>query len=228
MSAVPGFAPSTSGFRFANRFPPGPVLRLGIGSLSLPVGNASRGLCGGMVFAARDHHEAGVRPPGDAEPPRSGTPLFRYLVRRQIGSLRLPLGPLRYLAWSWILPRRNRLGIRGIGWRTVVDQWPRVRAEIDRGLPSPLGLIRTRSLRLLALARNHQVLAYRYAVEGDRLLLGVYDPNHPGRDDLALEVSLADPSGPSDIRFVKGEEDVYGFFRTGFRAARPPQAVGVS
>jgi hypothetical protein len=56
--SVPGFLPSTSGFRFANDFPPAPVRYIGIpGVISIPIGDASNGLCGGMVFAARDYLE---------------------------------------------------------------------------------------------------------------------------------------------------------------------------
>ncbi|MCI0635653.1 MAG: hypothetical protein L0206_17315 [Actinobacteria bacterium] len=53
---VPGFLPSTSGFRFANAFSNVPVRRIGIPSvISVPIGDASNGLCGGMAFAARDY-----------------------------------------------------------------------------------------------------------------------------------------------------------------------------
>ena len=65
---VPGFLPSTSGFRFANSFPHVPVRRIGIpGVVSLPIGDASNGLCGGMTFAARDYFESG-RPLPDHHP----------------------------------------------------------------------------------------------------------------------------------------------------------------
>jgi len=51
-----GFLPSTSGFRFANSFPHVPVRRIGIpGVISVPIGDASNGLCGGMAFAVRDY-----------------------------------------------------------------------------------------------------------------------------------------------------------------------------
>ena len=54
------FSPSASGFRFPNSFPHVPVRHIGIpGVVSIPIGDASNGLCGGMVFAARDYFEAG-------------------------------------------------------------------------------------------------------------------------------------------------------------------------
>jgi hypothetical protein len=72
-ATVPGFLPSTSGFRFPNAFPHVPVRRIGIpGVVSLPIGDASNGLRGGMAFAARDDHDAGRPPPPDAVAPGSG------------------------------------------------------------------------------------------------------------------------------------------------------------
>ena len=63
---VPGFLPSTSGFAFANDFPKVPVRHIGIpGVVSVPIGDASNGLCGGMAFAARDYFEARMPPPAD-------------------------------------------------------------------------------------------------------------------------------------------------------------------
>ena len=90
--SVPGFLPSTSGFRFANAFPNVPVRRIGIpGVISVPIGDASNGLCGGMAFAARDYFESGRTPPGLESPPSEGA-LFDYLVDRLFDSFDLPVG----------------------------------------------------------------------------------------------------------------------------------------
>ena len=62
VSLVPGFLPSTHGLHFANRFAPGPTVRLGpfdtrwIGGL----GDASAGLCGGMAWYVRERFAAGL------------------------------------------------------------------------------------------------------------------------------------------------------------------------
>jgi hypothetical protein len=221
-ATVPGFSPRTSGFHFPNRFAPGPVMHLGLGSVRVPVGNASRGLCGGMVFAARDFFEARREPPSDRQAPGRGTALFRLLVRRQFASFRLPFGPLRYVLWTWVIPRTDRFGIRGLAWRTCREQWPGIRTDLDSGTLVPLGLIRTRSLQPMALTRNHQVLAYGYELDGDRLRVRVYDPNHPDDDSLALELSVADPTRPTPIAYIEHEEPVYAFFRTGYRRGRLP------
>src|SRR6266498_1466408 len=94
---IPGFTPQGSGFRFANDFPHVPLRNIGVpGVFSVPIGDASNGLCGGMAFAARDYFEAGRTPPPDATAPSSG-PLFDYFVKRLFHSFNLPYGPARYL-----------------------------------------------------------------------------------------------------------------------------------
>lgn len=225
---VPGFLPSTSGFRFANAFPHVPVRRVGIpGVLSLGVGDASNGLCGGMAFAARDYLEAGRAPPADTTPPSEG-PLFDYLVDRLFDSFELPRGPVRYLTlmnpllldgetlWS-----RIGLAPHGRAWRMANEEWPKVRADIDAGSPSALGLVRVRSVDPLDLKENHQVLAYGYELEGPSLGLRLYDPNRPGDDDVRLSVHLAG-SALTSPRMFPASRPVLSFFRVGYRASSPP------
>ncbi len=217
---VQGFAPSVSGFRFPNSFPPSPVLAIGAGRARLGVGNATNGLCGGMVFAARDLFEAGIAPPPAAAPPVPGSPLFRYVVRRLFRSFDLPVGPARYMAWM-VLPTGNGgLGLRGVAARTIGREWPLIRRDLDRGVLSPIGLVRVRSFNPLELGRNHQVLAYGYELDEQsaRVAIDVYDPNHPGDDDVALSFSLQ-PGPHWEVGYVAGELPVRGFFRTRFRPA---------
>jgi hypothetical protein len=217
---VPGFLPSTSGFHFPNSFVRAPVIRVGG---QIPVGNAANGLCGGMAYAARDLFEARMPPPPHRTPPTDGTPLFRYLVQRLFDSFDLPGGPLKYQLWQW-LPRGDVWGLRGLSWRTIVQEGPLIRADIDAGQLSPLGLVRTRSPSPLELGRNHQVLAYGYDLDpaAGMLTIRVYDPNHPDDDSVALRVRSTDPTRQVDIGYVPGEAPVYGFFRTryGFRSPR--------
>jgi len=227
---VPGFLPSTSGFRFPNRFPHVPVRRIGVpGVLDIPIGDASDGLCGGMAFAARDYFEAGRPPPTDPDPPAEGTPLFDYLVERLFDSFGLPLGPGRYLGlMSPALPDGDpflaRLGLapHGRAWRTIREEWPRVRAEIDRGRPAPLGLVRVKSWSPIDLKQNHQVLAYGYELDGDRLLIRIYDPNHPGDDGVSLSLDVGDSRRPMRVSSTPPGPPVLAFFLAAFSAAAPP------
>jgi hypothetical protein len=218
---VAGFKPSTCAFHFSNFFPRGPVLTIPVPGIGrVPIGNAANGLCGGMVFAVRDLFTAGRPPPPDTEPPPYGSPLFHYLVRRLFTSFDLPRGPLRYFH-RMNLPDGDTRTTRGLAWRTLREEWPAVRRDIDEGILSPLGMIRVRSPNPLALGRNHQVLAYGYELDetNPELRLYVYDPNYAGQDTLALSVSLADPTRPAPLVYPHGET-FRGFFRTRFRAAR--------
>jgi hypothetical protein len=89
---VPGFKPSTSGFHFSNSFPNVPLLTINVLGQQIPIGAASNGMCGGMVFAARDFFEAGIPMWPDTTAPSSG-PLFDYLVKRLFDSFDLILPP---------------------------------------------------------------------------------------------------------------------------------------
>jgi hypothetical protein len=210
---VPGFLPSTCGFRFANAFWPQPLFRVPLAGLGhLLVGDASRGLCGGMVFAARDFFEHGCQPPTHCEPPEHGSPLFGYLVRRLFHSFDLPWGPLHY--YRWMVSRDGAL-LR----HTVRHEWPRVRRDLDAGRPSPLGLVRVRSRDPLRMGENHQVLSYAYGLDegSGSLLLAVYDPNHPGRDDVTLALNVREPAGG----MASTGDPFRGFFRTPYRFHPP-------
>jgi hypothetical protein len=203
---VPGFLPSTCGFHFANAFWPQPLFRIPLPGLGhLRIGDASRGLCGGMIFAARELFERGRPPPDDRAPPEHGSELFGYLVRRLMHSFHLPWGPLHYYRW---MAAGDEVLLR----HTVRREWPRVRRDLDAGRLSALGLIRPHSRNPLRLGQNHQVLAYAYGLqeESGSLLLAVYDPNHPGRDDVTLALNLR---APATIIASTGER-VRGFFHT--------------
>jgi hypothetical protein len=227
--AVRGFLPSRSGFRFSNSFARGPLRFIGIpGVLRIPIGDASNGLCGGMAFAARDYFEAGRPPPPDAAPPKSG-PLFDYLVDRLLDSFNLPFGPGRYLElMNPVLPdgepilRWLGMGPHGRAWRMLQQEWPRIRGDLDAGRPSPLGLVMAKSLDPFDLKLNHQVLAYGYEIEGDRLKLRLYDPNQPRRDDVVLSLSIANPRTSAGVLLSPTGRPVYSFFRVDYRPSTPP------
>jgi len=179
-NAVPGFLPSTHGLLFANRFPPGPTLRIGpIDPRWVGIGDAADGLCGGMAWFVRERFEAGLPVPPDRQAPANGSPLFRALVRRQVLSLDWLRMPLRF--W-WI----GALGPERATRRSLEVEWPRVRADIDAGRLSMVGLVRHTGFNPFHLTQSHQVLAFAYEVAGDSATLRIYDPNWPGRDDAAV------------------------------------------
>jgi hypothetical protein len=196
--------------------------------VSLPIGDASNGLCGGMAFAVRDYFEASRPPPPDTTPPSDG-PLFEYVVQRLLDSFHLPYGPARYLELmntalpdgeSWL----TRIGAlpHGRAWRTLQVEWPKIRAAIDQGHPAPLGLVRIKSLNPFDLKHNHQVLAYGYDLADDSIVLRIYDPNFPDRDDVTLSIRPVDPTRPVVITASPSTPPVHAFFGVGYRPVLPP------
>ncbi len=179
-NAVPGFQPSRQGFRFANRWPSGPARTWQLWLVGVGIGDVGRGLCGGMAFAARDRFERGEAAPADAAAPPPGSPLFREIVDRQFDSFgRLFEVPLRFLVASLGSERRR--------WRaTAAEAWPAIRADVDAGTLSMIGLVRRPGVYALETDFGHQVVAYRYDETAARVAIGVYDPNRPGDDTVEV------------------------------------------
>jgi len=154
------------------------------GLLQVGIGGPSRGLCGGMAFVARDRFERGASGVEDPAPPSPGSALFDEVVGRQFASFgRLFSVPLRFWIAAALMSERRRVR------ETVRDAWPAVRAEIDGGAPAMMGLVREASWNPLAPGLGHQVVAYRYDAAPDLVTIGIYDPNHPGDDEVEIRIA---------------------------------------
>ncbi|HXG26394.1 MAG TPA: hypothetical protein VNL94_06035 [Candidatus Binatia bacterium] len=180
---VEGFRPSRHGLRFANRWTPGPARQWDLGLVHVGIGQPARGLCGGMAYLARDRFERGEAPPEEAEAPAFGTPLFRTVVDRQFDSFGpLWIVPLRFWIASALYDDRRRTR------ESVKVAWPAIRRDIDAGRLPVIGLVREAGWNPLSTGMGHQVLGYRFDASPERIAIGVYDPNHPGRDDVELAI----------------------------------------
>jgi hypothetical protein len=73
-----------------------------------------------------------------------------------------------------------------------VAEWRKICADIDAGRPAMVGLVRSSRINPFGLTTNHQVLAYAYEADPGAGTLQIYDPNHPGSDDVALRLRRAD------------------------------------
>ncbi len=179
-NAIPGFLPSVHGLHFPNRFPPGPTLRLGpLDPRIVGIGDASAGLCGGMSWLVRERFEDGRPIDPDTVPPANASPLFQALVRRQVLSLDWLRTPLKFWRIGAMPPEHASLRARDI-------EWPRIRADIDAGRLSMVGLVRHHGRSPWRLTQSHQVLAYAYETNGDEVTIRIYDPNLPDRDDVVV------------------------------------------
>jgi hypothetical protein len=224
---VNGFLPSTAGLQFINRFPGGiPLLYIDILGAKIPIGDASNGLCGGMGFTVRDYFEAGWPPPTDTNPPTSG-PLFDFLVRRLFDSFNLPLGPTKYMyLMNPTLPDHETIlsnagAPHGRAWVMINEEWPKIKADIDNGHTSPLGLIKIKSKDPTQMGHNHQVLAYGYELDCTDLTILLYDPNYPKDNNVSMTLNIADPQRSTSITHSKGET-IFCFFRPEYTFVSPP------
>jgi hypothetical protein len=226
-----GFLPSRHGLAFSNSWPSAPAVSLATPFGTIGIGDAARGLCGGMVFAALDYWHAQAAPPQAR--PAPGTPLFRFIVRRLVDSWRIPAGVARYYRWM-NLPDGNDTfsvlgksfpGRPGVSRRTIERQWPQVKARLDGGQPAALGLVTVATADPRRLGQNHQVLAYGYRLAGSEVTMQVYDPNTGQDDGVHIRFAASAPDGAATFAHnINIGWPVRGFFLTGYSPAAPPRA----
>jgi hypothetical protein len=247
---VDAFLPSVGGFHFDNQFPPGstyPVITLPvIGTIASQ--DATRGLCGGFVFAALDLFENSPKlaPPSASSAPADGSVLFDYLVNRflaSLGSQSAWANALKIITWIQTPSHNVIIPVQGPGlaYRMVEQEWPVIKADIDAGLPSPLYLVMAPQCGvddipgiIDALGNSHQVLAYAYQLDNsDNLTLWVYDPNDAGNDDSTITLNISNPANTititaPDIEARLGDAAaIRGIFRAEYAWASPA-ALGTS
>jgi hypothetical protein len=214
---VPGFVPSRSGLHFKNSWVAGttyPVITLPqVGTVVS--GDATNGLCGGFVLTALDCflHRGRLSTPTTTSTPPAGTPLFNYLVSRLMDSFLY----FNRDGWSncywlirWIMwPSHDTDFSVGLARQMVEDQWPRIKADIDSFVPSPLQVVGGAGLAdplspcglgdisciTAALHNCHQVLAYAYNLDdANNLILSIYDCNDPLNDSSTIELNIGNPT----------------------------------
>jgi hypothetical protein len=228
------FLPSKNGWPFDNTFKKVPPFKL-IGELRF--GDASKGLCGGMVYSALDYYVAGMDlPPIPLEDqsvyksPLQG-PIFDYLGKRLFDSFDGPKGILNYIElmnphfpdflagdiYPASIPQSR-------AWRTIRQEWPAIKQKLDAGHPCALGLIRVQSDDVKRLGENHQVLTYGYDLVGDDLTLYIYDPNFHENDHINLKLNIADPEQKMDIKY-SDNGPVLCFFKTNYTFSMPPDST---
>ena len=204
-----------------------PLKKLKVLGLQIPIGNASYGLCGGMIYAVMDYFEAKLPVPANLTAPSSG-PLFDYIVNRQIESFDLPFGLMKYVVlMNPFLPdsetAASKLGAAPHGrvWRMMKVEWPRIKKDLDNGKLSPLGLVREKSLNPFEIRRHHQVLAYGYDWNENNLIIHIYDPNFPNDDDVTLSLNMVNSESTISVFHSKSSEPIFSLFRTDYKFKRP-------
>ena len=229
----PVFTASRNGFAFINSWPSEPAVSITTPFGPINIGNAEAGLCGGMVYAAMDYWYAGGSCPTSQPAPAS--PLYKFLVHRIIDSWNVPVGVTQYYTWMSLPDADSTFDFfghqvpaeRGVSSRTVTQQWPQVKHDIDTGIPSPLGIVTVKSSAVGDLGHNHQVLACAYSTDNSVVTLDVYDPNRGQRDDVSIRFDTANPQHGTTFTHNLGiSEPVRGFFRSRYSPTPvPPSAA---
>jgi hypothetical protein len=249
---VPGFLPSQSGFHFSNDYPPGtpyPAVNLPIVGTVIS-GDAGNGLCGGFVMATLDlfRHKPRLSPPPNTDRPPPGSPIFNYISGRLLDSFGdiqqgLHGNALRVIEWIHNPGHDVVVSFYGAGLaqRMIEIEWPKIKIDIDSGVPSPLNLVGGPERGVAdidghidTLHHCHQVLAYGYEVDSAKnLTLLVYDCNDPLNDNSTLSLNIGgDPrasipiASPAVSAHMSGGIDVRGFFRSDYQRHDPSTIAG--
>ncbi|MFI6297958.1 hypothetical protein ACIBEJ_40650 [Nonomuraea sp. NPDC050790] len=226
------FRPSLHGFHFNNSWPDGTTLKhLDLGVVSLPIGDATNGLCGGMVYAAMDYFLSNqLAPAQTVAPAGEGVPLFDYFVSRLFDSFDLPDLPLSLLKlMNPAYPDTDQGIFEPIGLMSgrsaimVRDSWPRVKDWIDQGFPRPICLVKTKSLNPADLGQNHQVLVWGYHVSGTGVTFALYDPNFHDHDALMMTFDTSRTDVPVGVGVTDPRQGTIScFLPTAYAAQTPP------
>lgn len=253
-SKVSGFLPSTCGFQFVNGevsggYPlPQPIRLPGPVPDIKEIGDASNGMCGGMVYAAYDyyHHDMSPWPDELMEDPPPNSPtspnvpdenskLFKYLSERLFDSFTggsgNKLGAALYQTlmnsantkkWGQVKKSRNQV---------MKEQWEdTIKPSLDRGDLCPLGLIHVDThgkpfkTGLNKIGNNHQVLAYGYKKSGRTIEIYVYDPNYPNDNNRRIRFTKkSDLSNWFEPKNLGSNKPLYAFFAPAYSPKEPPQ-----
>ena len=105
-----------------------------------------------------------------------------------------------------------------------ISLWPRIKADIDSNMLSPIALVTVYSVNPGDLGKNHQVLAYGYELDdSNQLTLHVCDPNTTPEqaDSVRLILNLSNPTHTTPIDSnVNIGESVRGFFQVPYAFSR--------
>ncbi len=176
------FDANVHGFKFRNYFDFSENIELSMapflkvfGVENFDLGRIIYGLCGGMCFGALDHFYAIQKIPDytDRPGPNKYTPLYSYLVQRQMDSL--SISTLRKL-FRWLMRKSDE--VQKLAFR---NEFPKMRRLLRRKEPVVLVLMRGEDFS--DATKNHQVIATNYSQSffNRQVTIDLYDPNHPGK-----------------------------------------------
>jgi hypothetical protein len=231
---VPDFLPTINGLKFTNSWPPGtgPDYTFSVLGQTIKLGDASNGLCGGMVYTVKDLFDTGLLPPADTVLPADGSPLFNYIVARLTQSFDED-DVNQYLSWIQMSDHDTLLA-HGLAWHEISEEWPKIKSDLDAGILSPLGLVHGQEPPTVGfftgiqdLGSCHQVLAWGYDLNGSSLTIHIYDPDDIG-DQNTITLDIANPAHTTPITVSNHNGAFRGFFRTHYAYHDPRTPVSAA
>jgi hypothetical protein len=180
-----------------------------------------------MALAAKDFFMHDREMPATGLPPQSGD-LFDYLWERQLDTFDHASGwdGLRKFIHFYLPTTFTRA--------RSVSEFRRVKDALDTGRPVVVGLVYVR-LGNGNPWDNHQVLAYDYTESGGKTYINIYDPNHPGANDIVVRVDIENlkwwqPAGDAKMhaeqrRSGTKQHDVIGMIYMDEPVQNPPQGL---
>ena len=213
------FTAQRDGFHFGNYFVNVIANLPGVGQIS------TYGRCGGMSYLALDHYFARMPMPqvrtrdfGQTHGvPADGHPLADYLYQRQLDSF-MTLSAVKFVAWSLASDKPSWFS-KGVSRMTHEDEFAKLKASIDRGVPLTLGLITARDLAHLG--SNHQVVAYGYDETPAAKTVYIYDVNYADYE-LALVAAPGALGWREDNVLLNLHLEWRGWFVQDYSPKRPP------
>jgi hypothetical protein len=190
--------------------------------------NSVHGLCGGISAAIYDFYLCGRAVPDTKDIPQKGTPLYKYLYKRQTQTYGM-IGETVMKFGEWMLMADE--GPNSIQHRTF-QSLQVIKNELDQGNAVILGLVYVDWRNGFQLWNNHQVLAYDYTdkEDGTKTSLHLCDPNYPRYRSVTIEAEVStdrNSPGVKCAQFVNGQKvkHVRGFFPIPYTPVIPPRRL---
>jgi hypothetical protein len=228
--------PRIHGFAFPNSFP-GYALPFRLPNLpGITEVGSIHGLCGGVSAAIYDFYLCGRKVPATTEIPQKGTPLYRYLFKRQMQTYgTIGETVMKFAEWM-LLPDQGLNSVRYRAFKSLES----IKEELDQGNAVLLGLVYVDWRNGFQIWNNHQVLAYRCVTSADGVKSTLYicDPNYPRNETVKIESEKAEIGrasfqgqrferqfGLTSIQSVNGHKvkEVRGFFPIPYAPVLPPK-----
>jgi hypothetical protein len=175
-----------------------------------------------MAFAALDHWHARIPVPETTTLPPDGDPLADYIYQRLHTSMLDNWA--KFVLFMHTPDHRTLLGGIGVSRMVREQEFPKLRALLEQGLPQPLGLTQSRNVG--GLSQDHQVVAYGYEQDATKTRIFIWDNRYGRREDV-LEFTT---------RYVRADRAVNqsdgsrwrGFFVERYARRVPPYVAGAN